>query len=188
MATRKLGDTIYLDFTTHNPTSGVVVDADSGPTCEVFEDDNDTAILSPAVTKRTSKTGDYRVPIEATSDNGFEVGKSYNVIVSATVGGVAVKSRIGTFTLDSKRIDDLNDLSQSDILSDATPISGVDFATVTLSVAMIKKIQTNKWKILNNQLIIYDDNGTDIIAVFDLKDSAGNPSESNVYERDPTTP
>ncbi len=105
--TRKLGDTIVHDFVTHNPTSGAVSDADSTPTCEVFEDDNDTAILSPTVTKRTSKTGNYRVSIAATTGNGFEVGKSYNVIVSATVATITGKARIPSFTVDGYRGSDL---------------------------------------------------------------------------------
>lgn len=106
---RKLGDTITYDFTTHNPATGVVSDADSTPTCEVFEDDNDTAILSPTVTKRTGKTGNYRVSIPATAGNSFSVGSSYNVIITATVNSIQAKSRIAAFTLDGKRISDLND-------------------------------------------------------------------------------
>jgi hypothetical protein len=129
--TRKLGDTITYDFTTHNPATGAVSDADSTPTYEVFEDDNDTEILSGNATKRTGKTGDYRVSIAATSGNGFEIGKSYNVIVAATVNSIAAKSRIAAFTLDGKRINDLHDLAQSDILSDATPFAGANVAAIT---------------------------------------------------------
>lgn len=127
---RKLGDTIYLDFTTHRADTGAVTDADSTPTCNVFEDDNDTAILSPTVTKRTGHTGVYRVPIAATAGNGFEVGKSYNVDVTAVVNSITAKARIGAFTLDGKRVSDLNDLAQSDILSDATPFAGADVADI----------------------------------------------------------
>jgi hypothetical protein len=96
---RIIENTIYFDFTTHNPSTGAVSDADSTPTCEVFKDDNDTALISPIVTKRVGKTGDYRLPVVATSANGFEVGKSYNVIVSATVNGILAKARVGSFTL-----------------------------------------------------------------------------------------
>ncbi len=97
---RILGDAITLDFTTSDPATGEVSDADATPTYEVFEDDNDTAILSGDAVKRTGKTGDYRVTFTASTANGFAVGSSYNVIVSATVGGVAAKSRIGAFRLD----------------------------------------------------------------------------------------
>jgi len=100
----KLGDTLYVDVITRSPSAGVAVDADSTPTCEVFEDANDTAILSPTVVKRASKTGDYRVPLVLTTANGFEVGKSYNVIVSATVASLADKAKIATLYIqDPKR-------------------------------------------------------------------------------------
>lgn len=107
---RKLSDIIVLDFTTHEADTGVLSDADETPTCEVFEDANDTPKLTPIVTKRTAKTGNYRVPVAATEGNGFSVGKSYNVIVDVVMGGVEAKSRIAAFTLDGKRVNDLNDL------------------------------------------------------------------------------
>jgi len=52
-------------------------------------------------------------------------------------------------------------------------------------VELIRKIQTNRWKIENNQLIIFDDDGVTPLRVFNLKDKYGNPSEVNVYEREP---
>jgi hypothetical protein len=136
MGIRKLGDTIVLDFTTHNSFTGAVQDTDSLPTCEIFEDDNDSAILTPTVTKRVGKTGNYRLSIEATTGNGFEIGKSYNVIISATVNSISAKSRIDSFVLDSKRLVDLNDLAQSQILSDATPFEGANIDSI--------KTETNK--------------------------------------------
>jgi len=126
MGIRKINDIIVLDFTTHNPFTGAVQDTDSLPTCEIFEDDNDSEILTPTVTKRVGKIGNYKILIEATIGNGFEIGKSYNVIISATVNNISAKSRIESFVLDSKRIIDLNDLSQSQILSDSTPFAGAN--------------------------------------------------------------
>jgi len=49
----------------------------------------------------------------------------------------------------------------------------------------IRKYLTNRWKIENNQLIIYDDDGITPILTFDLFDQAGRPTEVNVYERRP---
>jgi hypothetical protein len=80
------------DVTTHDPTTGAVTDADSAPTFDVFEEATDTPILSAqTMTKRTSKTGDYRGVFTASAANGFEAGKWYNVVVSGTVGGIAAK-------------------------------------------------------------------------------------------------
>ena len=95
-----LGRTIYKDFVCHT-SAGAVSDADSTPTVEVFENDTDTAILTPTAVKRTSKTGNYRVPIAITAANGFEIGKSYNVVASATVGSVASKAVIMSFVVEN---------------------------------------------------------------------------------------
>lgn len=95
-----LGRTLYFDFVCHT-TVGAVSDADTTPTVEIFENDTDTAILSPTPVKRTSKTGNYRVSVECTSANGFEIGKFYNIVASATVGGTTSKAVVGTFTVDN---------------------------------------------------------------------------------------
>jgi hypothetical protein len=97
--TPSIAETIYADFITSSPTTGAAADADSLPTCEVFEDASDTSIFSPTVVKRTGKTGNYRVPVVCTAANGFEAAKSYNVVVSAIVGGVAAKAIVQTFQI-----------------------------------------------------------------------------------------
>ena len=95
-----LGQTITKDFTCHNPVTGQVQDADALPTSEVFEDTTDTPILTPTVTKRVGATGNYRLTFTASAANGFEVDKSYNVIVAATVSGITAKSRVASFNLE----------------------------------------------------------------------------------------
>ena len=96
-----LGQQVTLDFTTHNPLTGQVSDADALPTCQVFEDITDVPILTPVVTKRGALTGNYRVTFIASATNGFEVGKAYNVIADALVATIQAKSRIGSFILAS---------------------------------------------------------------------------------------
>lgn len=92
-----LEENVTMDFTTHNPLTGVVQDADFIPTCNVFENSTDVAIISPTVTKRVGHTGNYRLTFTASSVNGFEQGKWYNVIVEATVAAVPAKARVGIF-------------------------------------------------------------------------------------------
>jgi hypothetical protein len=92
----QIEETIVLDFIT-SAASRAAADADSTPTCKVFESTTDTAILTPTVVKRTGETGNYRVPVACTTANGFEVGKSYNVVAIATVGGVVGKAVIARF-------------------------------------------------------------------------------------------
>jgi len=95
-----LGRTIYKDFVCHT-SAGAISDADVTPTVEVFENDTDTTVYSLTAVKRTGKTGNYRVAIAVTAVNGFEIGKSYNVIASATVGGVASKAVIASFMVEN---------------------------------------------------------------------------------------
>jgi len=101
---RKLGESITLDLTTHNPTTGQMQDTDVLPTSQVFEDATDIAILTPAVTKRVGLTGDYRLTFVASAANGFEVDKSYNVIVEATVEGITAKATLESFNLEAAEV------------------------------------------------------------------------------------
>jgi hypothetical protein len=98
---RKLNESITLDFTCHNAGTGQVSDADFLPTCQVFEDTTDIPIITPVVTRRVGQTGDYRLTFITSPANGFEIGKSYNVIVEATVGGVTAKAELESFNLEA---------------------------------------------------------------------------------------
>jgi len=90
----------HFDVTTHIAATGAVSDADSPPEFDVFEEATDTPILSAvAMTKRTSKTGDYRGTYACSIANGFEVGKWYNVVVTAIVSSITAKLTVMTFRL-----------------------------------------------------------------------------------------
>jgi hypothetical protein len=89
-----LDEVVHFDEITRHPTTGAATDVDSGtPTFSVFEEATDTPILSAqSMTKRTSLTGNYRGTFTMSTANGFEVGKWYNVITSATVNAIADKT------------------------------------------------------------------------------------------------
>lgn len=93
-----LGQTITLDFTTTNPATGAAASA-SATAVRVFEDASDTAIVTPTATERSGHTGNYRCQVACTTANGFEAGKSYNVVAEATVGGVTARGVIASFVL-----------------------------------------------------------------------------------------
>jgi hypothetical protein len=135
----ELAETIYADFITSSPTTGAAVDADATPTCEVFEDATDTAILSPTVTKRTGKTGNYRIPIACTAANGFEAGKSYNVVVSATVGAVAAKAIVQTFQVRAVAVAGASQASVDAIAAKTNnlPIDPADASDIAASFATV---------------------------------------------------
>jgi len=119
MSNRKLGDTFWLDFTVHDRATGALIDA-AALTAGVYQDDGASPILTPTVTKRGTLTGHYKFAVAATTGNGFSVGKSYNVAAQYIIGEggmeeVTQKQIVERFTLDGKRVADLNDLSATNV-------------------------------------------------------------------------
>ncbi len=55
--------------------------------------------------------------------------------------------------------------------------------TLQADVTIIKKIETGRWKIVNNQMIFYDDDGTTPLYTFNLKNADGDPTEDYPRER-----
>ena len=90
-----LGSNLTFTITTHDPDTGVLTDADAAPTYRVYEDETATAILTGTMTKLddANTTGFYSELIACTAANGFEVNKSYNIYITATVdsdtGGIS---------------------------------------------------------------------------------------------------
>lgn len=99
----KLGTTVTLRFTTSNAATGAAQNADSLPSVAIYEDGNDTPISTPAAV--AVNTGQYRVDGVATTANGFEAGKSYSVVATATVAGVTGKGVVATFIVQLNDLD-----------------------------------------------------------------------------------
>lgn len=82
----------YLTWTvnTHNPTTNAASDADSVPSYRIYEDETGTPITTGtmALLDSASTTGFYSERVQLTSGLGFEIGKSYNIYVEATVSSV----------------------------------------------------------------------------------------------------
>lgn len=135
----RINETVTLDFVTQDPSTGAATDADSTPSVSVFEETSDTAIITPTPTKRSGRTGHYRVDIAVTAANGFEVDKEYSVAVDATVSttaGTAVIAVLVPRTAPATASDvtsglaGLNDISVADILA------GTVEGTITVVQAM----------------------------------------------------
>jgi hypothetical protein len=58
-----------------------------------------------------------------------------------------------------------------------------DIDAIASDVEVIKKIETGRWKIIANQLILYGPDNTTEIARFNLFDSSGNPTSDAVADR-----
>lgn len=94
-----LDEVVYFDAISSSST-GAAADADSTPTFAVYEEATDTDIgVGGNMTKRTSLTGNYRGSFTASAANGFELGKWYNVIGSATIGAIATKGVLMRFRI-----------------------------------------------------------------------------------------
>lgn len=84
----ELGNNVSFGIATHDPDTGILTDADSLPTYEVYEEDGSVAILSGSMVKRAAgKTGRYKGIIACTTANGFEDGKTYTIEILASVDG-----------------------------------------------------------------------------------------------------
>lgn len=83
-----LGDNLVFSITTHNPSTGVLTDADSAPPYRVYEDLTASPLSTGSMAKLddANTTGFYVAQIACTSGNGFEIGKSYTVYIEAVVG------------------------------------------------------------------------------------------------------
>lgn len=67
---------------------------------------------------------------------------------------------------------------------------GGSYGTVFANLEIIRKIETNRWKIITtgggaNTMVIYADDGTTPLLTFNLYDSSGVPTYTNPYERLP---
>jgi len=91
----ELGDDLTFTVTTHDPDTGVLTDADAVPSYYVYEDETTTAITSGSMAKLddSNTTGFYAETITCSTGNGYEVGKNYNIYITATVdsdqGGIS---------------------------------------------------------------------------------------------------
>jgi len=90
-----LGHPLTFSITTHDPDTGVLTDADAAPAYRVYEDETAVAITNGnmALLDAANTTGFYSEQIVITTAAGYELYKSYNIYIEATVdsdtGGIS---------------------------------------------------------------------------------------------------
>jgi len=121
LGTIKLGDNLTFYANTHTPSTGAAVDADAVPGYRVYEDETATPLLtgSMALLDDANTTGFYSEQIAVTTGNGFEAGKSYCVRITGVVASVT-GVEVHTFSIDTKRIGDLQDIAAGAAMTLAT--------------------------------------------------------------------
>jgi hypothetical protein len=85
-----IDDTLTFTTISHRFDTGALTDADGVPAYRIYEDETGTAILTGNMAKLddASTTGFYSEQITLSAANGFEVGKSYAIYVTAAVNSV----------------------------------------------------------------------------------------------------
>jgi hypothetical protein len=85
-----IDDLLTFTVTTHNASTGAQTDADAPPAYRVYEAETGTAILTGTMAKLddANTTGHYSEELTLSAANGFELGKSYNIYISAAVDSV----------------------------------------------------------------------------------------------------
>lgn len=96
MGIYQIDDLFTFIRNTHNVATGAAVDADSVPTYRVYEDETTTPILtgSMALLDSANTVGYYSEQITLSTANGFEIDKSYNIYITATINAVEVTTNI----------------------------------------------------------------------------------------------
>jgi hypothetical protein len=84
-----LGQDLTFTVTTHDPDTGELTDADTPPIYRLYEDENPVPLLTGnmAFLDPVNTTGFYSELVACTAANGFEVDRSYNIYIEATVDG-----------------------------------------------------------------------------------------------------
>ncbi len=80
-----IGDNLVFSICTHDPDTGVLTDAGAAPDYWVYEDEDNSEILSGTMAKFDGKDGHYTELIACTVGAGFENGKTYTIFINATV-------------------------------------------------------------------------------------------------------
>lgn len=86
----EINNTPTFTITTRRVDTGAASDADTNPMYHVYEDETSTPIITGTMSLLNSANtaGFYSEQITLSAANGFEVGKSYNIYIQATVNGV----------------------------------------------------------------------------------------------------
>lgn len=94
--------------------------------------------------------------------------------------------KIPTLLTESQSHPTLTEIEATTVLAkDATVAKEATVATLQLDVTKLVKVEEGRWRIVNNQLIIYDSDGVTPLYTFDLFDKDGNPTQKDVTERVP---
>ena len=199
------GDTVTLVI--KKPSGGsALTQASSGVT--LASQDADTHYRKLTLAQVTIyDAGDWT--IEAVSDDAnakpvsftfkWGTGVAEKIRLTSADGVAALSALLGTPVGASIAADIAAALAASlaaqtsaDLANMAATAAGVQATTAATQATaaaataeIVRKIQTNRYKIVGTTLVIYDDNGTTPYKTFNLFDDVGTPSSTRIFERVP---
>lgn len=101
----KPSDTVSIQFTAQNATTGAAANADSLPTGVLVKNGDDTA---ETVTVTNIATGVYKASV--TIPSGYVAGDEVQLRIAATVSSVAGKAVVWSAEVDTARASDVDDV------------------------------------------------------------------------------
>ena len=174
------GNSVYSDPITLNGTSPVDITKDASPI---------------DFTARGYNSGIYYIVLSATTNGNVIIKDSLaNTIVTLTAGQTIASDDYESFVSGTLITDDgsprwvIPDQGYVGVEFQVTSQGIViDEANMLTQMGLIYQMELGRWKINTgtNKMTFYDSDGITPIAVFDLKDEAGQPSSTKVYERVP---
>jgi len=134
----------------------------SGATVRVYvvSGGSETDLLAVTSMSRVGSTNTWRYEW---SPSALSVGQYVVEYVVTDSGGITARVA--------------EDLIVRDIARDSV------LSLVQSDMSIVKKVETGRWRIVNNQMVFYDDDGVTPVLTFNLLDDAGNPSSERVFER-----
>lgn len=152
-----ISNNITFTVTTHSPDTGHLVDADAVPAYRIYEDDTGTPILTGVMAKLDDPNtlGFYAKLIACTSANGFNVGKSYSIYITAAVAGDTGGISFG-FCVTASAAGNGAIAWVYNVTDGINPLADVD-VWVTTDIAGSNLIASGKTDVLGNVTMYLDD-------------------------------
>jgi len=176
----RLGNNLTFTITTHDPDTGVLTDADAPPDYRVYEDETAVAILtgSMATLDAANTDGFYSELIPCTIGNGFEVGKSYNIYIEATVdgdtGGISYGVECVAADITLAEINaEIVDVLTVDTYSKPGQETPPDLQTIKNMIAYSYKFMTNRVTSTAAGIEVYNDDAVTVDQKATHSDAAG---------------
>jgi hypothetical protein len=98
----------------------------------------------------------------------------------------AINTKLGTPSGASMSADIGSAITAANSAATAAGSANTSASAAATAALIIRKIQTNRWKVVGNQLVVFDDDKTTPYLTCNLFDDTGAPTMTKIFERVPT--